>query len=302
MSFIVTLVSSSPEKPVGQRHIDETRHMLRLYDIVFTCEPIWLEPGKAVDMGVSARPEGALRLHLMDFLAKTEIDLFITSPDRRRKKLLLADMDSTIIDSETLDELAAHAGAGNGLGEKIAAITALAMEGKLDFPSALRERVALLEGLPASALPETLQKMALNPGAKTFISTMKKSGAKCVLVSGGFTFFTGAIGKMCGFDAHHGNILGIENEKLNGKVEGAIVDKSAKFEFLKSYARELKIKPEDALAIGDGANDIPMLKAAGLGIGYKPKNAVKDEIDNLILYGDLTAALYAQGFTGRYLA
>ncbi len=302
MSFIITLVSSSPEKPVGQRHIDETRHMLRLYDIVFTCEPVWLASGKAVDMGVSAKPDGALRQHLMDFLAKTEIDLFITSPDRRRKKLLLADMDSTIIDSETLDELAAHADKDNELGKKIAAITALAMEGKLDFPSALRERVALLKGLSASALPETLEKMALNQGAKIFIETMKKSGAQCVLVSGGFTFFTGAVARMTGFDAHHGNKLGIEDGKLTGKVEGAILDKTAKLEFLKAYARDLKIKPEDALAIGDGANDIPMLKAAGLGIGYKPKNAVKKEIDNLIIYGDLTAALYAQGFTGDYLA
>jgi phosphoserine phosphatase len=238
----------------------------------------------------------------MDFLAKTEIDLFITSPDRRRKKLLLADMDSTIIDSETLDELAAHAGKDKGLGEKIAAITARAMEGKLDFNSALYERVALLEGLPATALKQTLQKMNLNPGAKTLIATMKKSGAKCVLVSGGFTFFTGAVAKTCGFDAHHGNTLGIENEKLTGKVEGAIINKTAKLEFLKSYTRSLKIKLEETLAIGDGANDIPMLQAAGLGIGYKPKNAVKDEIDNLILYGNLTAALYAQGFTGSYLA
>ena len=131
---------------------------------------------------------------------------------------------------------------------------------------------------------------------------MKKSGAQCVLVSGGFTFFTGAVARMTGFDAHHGNKLGIEDGKLTGKVEGAILDKTAKLEFLKAYARDLKIKPEDALAIGDGANDIPMLKAAGLGIGYKPKNAVKKEIDNLIIYGDLTAALYAQGFTGDYLA
>jgi phosphoserine phosphatase len=298
MSFIATLVSSAPEKPVGQRHIDEARHILKHYNILFTCEPVWLAPGKAVDLGISEKPDAALMRHLMDFLEKTEIDLFVTSPDRRRKKLLLADMDSTIVTGETLDELAAFA----GLKDKIAAITALAMEGKLDFRSALRERVGLLKDLPLAALQKTLEVMTLNPGAKTLVRAMKQSGATCVLVSGGFTFFTEAAAAMAGFDAHHGNILEIQEGKLTGKVIDPVLDKFAKVDFLRTHIRNLKIKPEDTLTMGDGANDLPMLKEAGLGVGYKPKETVKNEIDNLILYGDLTAALYAQGYTGHYLA
>jgi phosphoserine phosphatase len=296
MTSIVTMVSSSPDKPVADRHIHEAAEIMDHYNIRFTCEPVWLAPGKAVDLGVTEKPPSALMLHLMDSLAKTEIDVFATSPDHRRKKLLLADMDSTIVTAETLDELAAFA----GLKEKIAAITALAMEGKLDFISAIRERVALLKDLPIDAMQKTLEHMTLNPGAATLIKTMKKAGTKCVLVSGGFTFFTEAIGNQVGFDHHHGNSLEMHNDKLTGKVKDPILDKFAKVEFLRHYVHSLKIKPEDVFAIGDGANDIPMLKAAGLGIGYKPKEAVKKEIDNLIIWGDMTAALYAQGFTGTF--
>jgi phosphoserine phosphatase len=297
MSSIVTLVSSSPEKPVGQRHIDEAMRIMDHYNTLFTCEPVWLAPGKAVDLGVSEKPSSALMMHLMDFLATTEIDVFTSDPDRRRKKLLLADMDSTIVSAETLDELAEYA----GLKEKISAITALAMEGKLDFNSALRERVGLLKDLNVDALHKTLERMQLNPGAKSLVQTMKKSGAKCVLVSGGFTFFTEAIANLVGFDAHHGNTLQMEKDKLTGKVIEPILDKFAKVDFLRTYVRDLKIKPEDTMTIGDGANDIPMLKAAGLGVGYRPKDAVKKEIDNLVIYGDLTAPLYAQGYTGKFL-
>ncbi len=293
MSSIITLVSSSPDKPVAERHISETAAILGESDILFTCAPVWLAPGKAVDLGVSDPPGSRVVHNLMDFLEKTAIDVFVTDPDRRRKKLLLADMDSTIVSAETLDELADYA----GLKEKIGAITALAMEGKLDFNGALRERVGLLKDLRMEAMQKTLERMTLNPGAASLVKTMKKGGAKCVLVSGGFTFFTGAIAKQVGFDAHHGNTLEILNDKLTGKVIEPILDKFAKADYLRTYVRDMKIKPEDVMAIGDGANDIPMLKAAGLGIGYKPKDAVKKEIDNLIIHGDLTAALYAQGYT-----
>ncbi|MCE7886644.1 MAG: phosphoserine phosphatase SerB [Alphaproteobacteria bacterium PRO2] len=293
MSTILTLVSSSPDKPVAGRHIGEVSRLLDNHNIMFTCAPVWLAPGKAVDLGVSDAPHSAAMTHITDFLDKTAIDIFISDPDRRRKKLLLADMDSTIVDAETLDELADYA----GLKEKIAAITALAMEGKLDFNAALRERVGLLKDLNIEAMQKTLERMKLNPGAESLIRTMKKGGAKCVLVSGGFTFFTGAIAKQTGFDTHHGNTLEIHNDKLTGKVIDPILDKFSKADFLRTYVRDMKIKPEDVMAIGDGANDIPMLKAAGLGVGYKPKDAVKKEIDNLIIHGDLTAALYAQGYT-----
>ncbi len=298
MSSIVTLVASSPEKPVTPRHIDEALRIAARYGGRQAGAPVWLAPAKAVDLGFSEKPGSDLMMTLMDFLAETEIDVFASSPDRRRKKLLLADMDSTIVSSETLDELADYA----GLKDEISAITALAMEGKLDFSGALRERVGLLKNLPVEALEKTLERMALNPGAKTLVETMARNGATCVLVSGGFTFFTGAVARLAGFGHHHGNTLGIENGRLTGGVIDPILDKFAKVDFLHRYVLDLKIEPGDALTIGDGANDIPMLKAAGLGIGYKPKDAVRKAVDNLIIHGDLTAALYAQGYTAQHFA
>lgn len=200
-------------------------------------------------------------------------------------------MDSTIIAEETLDELAAFA----GIKDKIAAITTRAMNGELDFEAALRERVALLKGLPETALQETLDKMVVNPGAQTFIQTMRDSGATCVLVSGGFTFFTSRVANAVGFHSNHGNTLEIENGVLKGTVGLPILDKFAKLSFLKDYAGKLGIGLDETLTIGDGANDLPMLKAAGLGIGYYPKKAVADEVNSVIQFGDFTAALYAQG-------
>ncbi|MCD8494071.1 MAG: HAD-IB family phosphatase [Alphaproteobacteria bacterium] len=142
---------------------------------------------------------------------------------------------------------------------------------------------------------ETLARMNVNPGAETFIASMNKSGAQCILVSGGFTFFTGAVAEKVGFHGHHGNTLVIENGALTGGVGEPILDKDSKLTYLKHYAEKLGISLEETLTIGDGANDLPMLKAAGLGIGYYPKPSVAAELDNLILYGDFTAALYAQG-------
>ncbi|MCD8498220.1 MAG: phosphoserine phosphatase SerB [Alphaproteobacteria bacterium] len=204
---------------------------------------------------------------------------------------MLADMDSTIIAEETLDELAAYA----GIKDQIAAITARAMNGELDFHAALRERVSLLQGLEEHALAETLERMKVNDGAPEFIAAMRKSGATCVLVSGGFTFFTGAVADKVGFHNHHGNTLLIEGGKLTGGVGEPILDKDSKLAYLKDYAGKLGISLAETLTIGDGANDLPMLKAAGLGIGYYPKKAVADEVDSVIQYGDFTAALYAQG-------
>ena len=205
-------------------------------------------------------------------------------------------MDSTIAAGETLDDLAQHA----GLKDKIAAITALAMEGKLDFHQAIRERVELLKGLNTGALADTLTKTNLNAGAEIFVRTMRGHGATCVLVSGGFKFFTAAIAARCGFEFDHGNELGIENNHLTGKVIDPILDKYAKVDFLKFYMEKQNLTANDCLTIGDGANDLPMLKMAGLGIGYHPKDAVKSEIANCILYSDLTAALYAQGYSSTY--
>lgn len=295
MSHVLTFVASAKKKPVSKKHIKEACKIMSFYDMEAKPDAIWLAKDKAADLHIPASPGGVLLEHLRDMLNEDRIDLFITQEQNRRKKLLLADMDSTIVTGETLDELAEYA----GIKDKIAAITALAMEGKLDFTAALNERVSLLKGLSTKALEETLERTQLSPGAKAFVGTMKAHGALCVLVSGGFTFFTRAIAIQAGFEFQHGNILEVENENLTGRVIPPILDKFAKVEFLENYCRNNNLNLEDALTIGDGANDIPMLKKAGLGIGYRPKAVVEKEVTNFIRHGDLSAALYAQGYTAK---
>lgn len=242
------------------------------------------KPG-GVEIQTEIRPSRAQHRALMDMLDDAATDVFIV-PAARSIKLLIADMDATMVVGETLDDLAEHA----GIKDKIAAITARAMNGELDFEAALRERVGLLRGLPESALQQTLDKMVLMSGAHELIAALKKNGATCVQVSGGFTFFTGAVAQKLGFDHHHGNVLGVENGKLTGEVIGPILDKNAKLRFLNEYAAKLGIGADQIMAIGDGANDIPMLLAAGIGIGYQPKAAVAEAVDNLVVHGDLSAA------------
>ena len=236
--------------------------------------------------------DNALITKLRAYLDGLQIDFFLTPAAGRRKKLLIADMDSTMVRGETLDDLAKAA----GLKEKIAAITQQAMEGGLDFAAAVRERVGLLKGLKAAAIAKAAAAMEFNPGAETLIKTMKANGARCILVSGGFTQFTEPAAARLGFDHHHGNSLIIENDILTGAVREPIQDKHGKVRHLNQYAAQWKVAPGDTMAIGDGANDLPMLKAAGLGIGYRPKPLLADSLTNLIRHGDLTAALYAQGY------
>ncbi len=293
MNFILTLVASDNGADLNAGHVKEAGKIIYHYNIDISGKINWLDKGKALDVLISGETQSALSAHLRDYFSKDKVDFFITPAKNRQKKLLLADMDSTIASSETLDELADFA----GIKDKIAEITALAMEGKLDFHDALRERVGLLKDLPIKALEQTLEKTKLNPGAEILASTMRAHGATCVLVSGGFTFFTSAIARVCDFEFHHGNTLDIENGKLTGFVKDPILDKFSKLNFLNNYVQDLGIDLEDCLTIGDGANDIPMLKAAGLGIGYHPKQAVLNEVHNAIIHGDLTAALYAQGYS-----
>lgn len=295
MSHVLTFVASNQDFRDHTGLLKQAALVLDHYNIRAETKPVWLKDGVAADIFVSGRPQNSCMRHLRDELADARIDLFVNEVASRRKKLMLADMDSTIVKAETLDELAEYA----GIKDKIAEITALAMNGKLDFHEALEARVALLKGLDAGKMGETLARMEINPGAHEFIRAMKENGATCVLVSGGFTFFTEAIGRDVGFDFHHGNILDIEEGVLKGTVSPPILDKFSKLQFLNDYAARQGIALEHSLTIGDGANDLPMLKAAGLGIGYYPKPAVAEELDNLILYGDFTAALYAQGILPR---
>ncbi len=298
MSYILTLVASSKTTPVTEKHFKDIEHIVSAYNIKFTSKLVWLDKDIAAEVAISNDAQSSLIAHLRDNLEKDRIDFFVTKNSNRQKKLLLADMDSTIASTETLDELAAYA----GIKDKIAEITQRAMEGEIDFHTALRERVGLLKGLKTTALQATLEETDLNPGAETFTQTMRKSGAACVLVSGGFTFFTQDIANRCGFSFNHGNRLEIKDDALTGEVIPPILDKYAKVDFLEHYIKDLNLTTDDCLTIGDGANDLPMLKMAGLGIGYHPKEAVKSEIGNCILYGDLSTSLYAQGYSKKHFA
>lgn len=292
MSFTLTLAAS--EKSLTPAHLA----VLQRYADSQGLGPgawRWLTPHRAAEMNILSRPARAQLESIWDSLRADRIDVFITPIEYRRKKLLLADMDATIVTTETLDELAAEA----GVGEKISAITARAMRGEIDFKDALRERVAALKGLPATAMETVLDKTKLSSGAKTLVHTMAHHGALCVLVSGGFTFFTEATARLCGFHHHHGNTLNIEDGKLAGTVADPLLDKDAKRGFLADYAAKIGLSLAEAMAIGDGANDLPMLEAAGLGIGWRPKPLLRESLDNCILYGDLTVALYAQGYRGE---
>ena len=265
MDFTLTLVSSST--PLSAGHLNDMEKALENHGILLTGQPEWLAEHKAADIPLSQSTTLEQMQSLRALFDEPKIDVFCTRTDNRRKELLMADMDSTIVTSETLDELADEA----GIKDKISNITERAMRGEIDFHDALRERVGLLKGLSAACLKTTLDNTEVSKGADILVKTMRGSGAFCALVSGGFTYFTGAIAAQLGFTAHHGNVLNVENEKLSGTVQEPILDKDSKLGFLKLYCEELEIDLDDTIAIGDGANDLPMLESAGLGIGYHPK-------------------------------
>lgn len=222
-----------------------------------------------------------------------QADWAITPKANRRKRLLISDMDSTIIGQECLDELADFA----GLKAQVSAITERAMRGELDFASALTERVAMLKGLDLNALEACYsQRVTLNPGAKALTATMKAHGARCVLVSGGFRFFTSRVAKAAGFHIDRANTLIDDGQALTGQVGQPILGREAKLAALRDEAEALGATPADAVAMGDGANDLDMIRAAGLGIAYRAKPIVAAETIARIEYTDLTAALFFQGY------
>jgi len=256
--------------------------------------PHWLDEGDAADIVfhgslVSARRE----LAKMDHGA---LDIVVQPLGDRTKKLIVADMDSTMITVECIDELADYA----GIKAEVAAITQKAMRGEVDFRGALLERVALLGGMAEGVLAECrMERVRLTRGARTLIQTMKAHGAYSVLVTGGFTAFANPVGEAIGFDRIVANELLIEGGKLTGTVAEPIVDKDSKMEALKSEAAKHGLPLAETLAVGDGANDIPMITAAGLGIAYHPHQAAADAADAAIRHHDLTALLWAQGYSRR---
>lgn len=286
MRHVVTLVADRSATSLSDATIARVR------DVVIGATPVVLSKGEAADIPVPDWPDLAAVRQALDGAA---IDAIATPADGRRKALLVADMDSTIVTSETLDELADFAGLKN----RIAAITARAMNGELDFKAALRERVAMLKGLPVDALERTWQRISLTSGARELVATMRAHGAYTVLVSGGFTFFTSRVAALCGFDLHRSNILLDDGSALTGLVAEPILDRDTKLATLTGLAAERGLKLSATLAVGDGANDLDMLRAAGLGVAFRAKPIVAAEARARVDHAGLRALLFAQGYSNE---
>jgi len=284
---VLTLITASPGD-LSDGYVDDIIANLR--DLGAETGTVdWLSPSEACDIPfdglVPEEAEAAVR-------SKLPLDRAVQPIKGRRKKLLLADMDSTIVTSETLDELADYA----GLKDKIAAITARAMNGELEFQDALYERVAMLKGLDAGYLDKTMGQIAYTPGAATLVRTMNANGAHTALVSGGFRYFTGKVQDALGFDFETGNQLEVQGGKITGRVIGEIVDKTTKLNTLHALTAERGITLFEALTVGDGANDLPMLQAAGLGVAFHAKPVVINEARFHVEHAGLEALLFFQGY------
>ena len=284
--FVVTVLTN-PETPVLERVTVES-----LRNAWGGGAARWLDPGVAAEFDLDAVPQN--RWQVWEGLQALRIDMVVQPAEGRKKRLLIADMDSTMIRQECIDELADEA----GVGAHVAAITARAMNGELDFEAALRERVGLLRGLPEAVIGRVLRdRITLMPGGPVLLATMKANGAHAALVSGGFTAFTQAVAATLGFDENRANVLHIQGGALAGTVAEPILGKEAKLEALNEIAAGLGITPDQAIAVGDGANDLPMLLAAGTGVALHAKPRVQAECEVRVNHGDLTALLYLQGYS-----
>ena len=283
--YIATLLTN-PDRPVLDRVTVES-----LRNAWGGGDAIWLDPGVAAEFALPAVPEN--QWQVWAGLQGLGIDMAVQLAAGRRKRLLIADMDSTMIEQECIDELADEA----GFGARVAAITARAMNGELDFADALRERVGLLAGLPEAVIGRVIRdRITLMPGGRVLLATMKSAGAHAALVSGGFSAFTGAIAADLGFDEHRANQLGVANGLLTGTVAEPILGREAKVAALDQIAARLGIGADAVLAVGDGANDLGMLQRAGMGVALHAKPAVAAQCQVRVNHGDLTALLYLQGY------
>jgi phosphoserine phosphatase len=290
MTHVATLISA-PARPA----LDDAAIAIAVGVLATTQDMRVLDPGIAVDLPFtpSGADDQAIAQRLRTALAGASVDVVVQPLASRRKRLFVADMDSTMIGQECIDELADYV----GLKAHVAAITERAMRGEIAFEPALRERVALLKGLPVAVVDEVIEKrITLTPGGRTLVATMRQNGATTCLVSGGFTLFTSRVGATIGFDQNRGNTLVVEDGKLAGRVEEPILGREAKLATLLELRERLGLGAADTLAAGDGANDLAMIEAAGLGVAYHAKPKVAEAAHARIDHGDLTALLYLQGY------
>ncbi len=283
MSHILTLAVDRAQTTLTDAIIARVREAIQGRPAVL------LSPGEAVDIPCAGPPDMAA---VTAALAGAPVDAIATRARGRRKGLLVADMDSTIITTETLDELAAFA----GIKDRIAAITKRAMNGELDFTEALRERVGLLKGLKLDALEKTWAATVLMPGARELVATMRAHNATTALVSGGFTYFTSRVAAAVGFQLHRSNVLLDDGQALTGGVGEPILGKDAKLAALRELASARGLKLAATLAVGDGANDLPMILQAGLGVAFRAKPVVASQARAHVDHATLRALLFAQGY------
>ena len=296
MTYVVTLIDTAGTLTAA---IVSTLRTNLMRHACVPHEPAWLAQGIACDIELEALPDtGESPRALAQKLARADsahhVDVAVQPSKGRRKKLLLADMDSTIIAQECLDELADFA----GYGPQVAAITARAMAGELDFEPALRERVALLKGLEEGVLARVFEeRLTFTLGARELVATMNANGAVTCLVSGGFTFFTGRVAAALGFQHHRGNTLNVKDGVLTGTVVEPILGRAAKLETLHDMRARTNIESDETLAMGDGANDRAMIQEAGCGVAFHAHDILSQAADVEIAHSDLTALLYVQGYT-----
>lgn len=286
MSHVLTLIGNF-DTELTQDHVDAVASAIGAKSA-----PTWLKQNHACDFsGITS--DTVLLDAARSALNSTPIDVVCQPVAHRRKKLLVADMDSTIIEQECIDELADALGIRDAISE----ITERAMRGELEFEPALRERVGLLKGLAESELQRVYEtQITETPGGRMLCATMRKHGGTCALVSGGFTFFTERVAKSVGFTSNQANTLLVENGALTGEVSDPILGREAKVSALKSLASDLKINALETMAVGDGANDLGMIGEAGLGVAFHAKPVVAAAAPAQINHGDLSALLYIQGY------
>ncbi|UUX49482.1 phosphoserine phosphatase SerB [Nisaea acidiphila] len=291
MQYVLTLTSDPTAPALGSAVIARATETLEAAGLSVE-HTDWLDPETAVDLYFSGPVPEALERSLHEALAGIAADINLQAAAGRRKRLLIADMDSTVITSESLDDLAAYA----GIGDKIAPITARAMRGEIDFEGALKERVAMLAGHPASLLDRLLAEVEITPGARELVATMRRDGAYTALVSGGFTSLTAPVRERLGFHTDRANTLHVADGAFTGTVGEPILGRDAKLVALNGFCAELGIDAADAVTVGDGANDLAMLQAAGTGVAFRGKPAVREAARFRVDHGDLSALLHLQGY------